>query len=392
MNGVIGMTGLLLDTRLSPQQREYVETVRKSGEGLLRIINDILDFSKIEAGKLAIESLPFDLRLLIEEVCELLIPKAEKRSLDLAVDYPPGIPRRFAGDGDRIRQVLTNLVGNAIKFTDSGGIAIAVEYLERDENQATLRVAVRDSGVGIPEEKIHTLFEKFCQVDGSTTRKYGGTGLGLAISKQLVELMGGAIGVESRLGKGSTFWFTVPLALDAEPYAAPSPVYPLRGQPERRKFAPCPADTGIRALVAEDNVVNQRVARLMLERLGVRVDMAGNGIEAVEMFRLAPYDLIFMDCQMPEMDGYEATGEIRSREGQRALPRTPIVAMTANAMAGDRELCLRAGMDDYVSKPLTVAELERVLSHWGLIAEAGNMPLCAGVEAQRRERVSDSGG
>ncbi|HMD76678.1 MAG TPA: ATP-binding protein, partial [Terracidiphilus sp.] len=409
VNGVIGMTGLLLDTSLTPEQREYTEMVRASGEALLTVINDILDFSKIEAGKLAIELSPFDLRLAIEEVDEMLAPKAEERKLDLVLQYSADVPRHFIGDAGRIRQVVTNLVGNAVKFSAEGCVLITVECQGQDAQQARLRISVEDNGPGIPEEKLDLLFRKFSQVDTSTTRRYGGTGLGLAISKQLVELMGGSIGVESRPGEGSTFWFTLPLALDAQPHAAPVPAADLRdlrvlivdddevnrrvlqatlaraiksdptirstvlvmltsmghwgavrdtesasidaclSKPVRHSqllntlatawskkqhvaladpakpasriaemksaLAQRSARWAIRVLVAEDNVVNQKVAVRMLEGLGLRADVAANGRETVRIFELLPYDLVLMDCQMPEMDGYEATREIRRREG-----------------------------------------------------------------------------
>jgi PAS domain S-box-containing protein len=501
MNGVIGMTGLLLDTNLTAEQREYADTVRKSAEALLAVINDILDFSKIEAGRLQMESYPFDLRLLIEEVNEMLAPKAEEHNLDLAVDYPPSAPRRFVGDGGRIRQVLTNLVGNAVKFTAAGSVLIAVDCQARDEQQTTMRIAVEDTGIGIPQDKLGALFQKFSQVDGSATRKFGGTGLGLAISKQLVQLMGGDIAVESRVGSGSTFWFTLPLTLDTQPDAAPVGVAQLLGlrvlivddnavnrrvleeqtaswgmdsrsmaraygvtaamhdartsgrpydfvlldyqmpgmdgaalaeaiksDPElhgvplimltsvghwnevrrmegtwvdaslakpvrqlhllntllvcrskhaeaalrvhhrdasrtpRNKFEGRLAHTGARVLVAEDNVVNQKVAVRMLERLGLRADMAGNGREAVALFRMAPYDVILMDCQMPEMDGFEAAREIRRLENPAR--RVVIVAMTAEAMTGTREQCLAEGMDDYISKPVKLEDLYETLRKW----------------------------
>src|SRR6266849_4838935 len=244
MNGVIGMTGLLLDTNLTSEQREYAETVRMSGESLLTVINDILDFSKIEAGKLLIESCPFDLRLVIEEVDEMLAAKAEDKRLDLVLQYPCSIPSRFVGDAGRIRQVVTNLVGNAIKFTPSGHVLVAVECDRQGAQQAHMRVSVKDTGIGIAQEKITSLFEKFSQADASTTRRFGGTGLGLAISKQLIGLMGGEIGVESQVGGGSTFWFTLSLPLDAQNHPAPVPVADLRG---------------VRVLIVDVNEVNRRV-------------------------------------------------------------------------------------------------------------------------------------
>ncbi|HMC58644.1 MAG TPA: ATP-binding protein, partial [Candidatus Solibacter sp.] len=243
LNGVIGMTGLLLDSGLTPDQREYAEVVRRSGESLLTVINDILDFSKIEAGKLRIESFPFDLQQIIEEVDEMLAPKAKDAGLDLILRYPSTVPRNFVGDGGRVRQVLTNLVGNAVKFTSRGHVLISVELEAPGEKRPRIRISVCDTGIGIPPDKIDFLFEKFSQVDGSPTRKFGGTGLGLAISKQLVELMGGSIGAESVLGAGAAFWFTLPLLLDTEPRAPAAP--------------PCLND--LRVLIVDDNPVNRRV-------------------------------------------------------------------------------------------------------------------------------------
>jgi len=503
MNGVIGMTGLLLDTELSPEQREYAETVRRSGECLLSVINDVLDFSKIEAGRLVFESFAFDLRLVIEEVDEMLAPRIEDRKLDVVLEYPPDVPRHFIGDAGRIRQVVTNLVGNAVKFTPEGHVLITVNCESHDGEKAQIRLAVKDTGPGIPAEKIDGLFEKFSQVDASTTRKVGGTGLGLAISKQLVNLMGGEVGVTSQLGKGSTFWFTLPLQLDAQPHAEPAPAADLRGlrvlivddndvnrrmlheqvsswnmrngsfagarqalqamrearaagdpyqvvlldyqMPEmdgatlaeaikgdpllsdtlvimltsvghwrevrhmqgasidaclvkpvrqsqlqntlatawskkqqsgfatqtkalgeiaalKSQFAGIFAGALVRVLVAEDNAVNQKVAVRMLERLGLRPDVAGNGREAVELCSLLPYALIFMDCEIPEMDGYAATAEIRKRQGSNG--RVAIIAMTADAMEGARERCIAAGMDDYIAKPVRLGEMIESLKKW----------------------------
>jgi len=503
MNGVIGMTGLLLDTELSPEQREYAETVRRSGECLLSVINDILDFSKIEAGRLVFESFAFDLRLVIEEVDEMLAPRIEDRELDVVLQYPPDVPRHFIGDAGRIRQVVTNLVGNAVKFTREGHVLITVNCESHDGEKAHVRVSVEDTGPGIPAEKMGELFEKFSQVDASTTRKVGGTGLGLAISKQLVNLMGGEVGVTSQLGKGSTFWFTLPLQLDAQPHAEPTPVADLQGlrvlivddndvnrrmlheqvsswkmrngsyagarqalqamreakaagdpyqvvlldyqmpemdgatlaaaikedpllsnalvimltsighwrevrhmqgasidaclvKPVRQSLLQNTLATAwskkqlsgfttqtralqeiaelkshlagtfvgapVRVLVAEDNAVNQKVAVRMLERLGLRPDVAGNGREALQMCAMLPYALIFMDCEMPEMDGYAATAEIRKRQGSDG--RVAIIAMTADAMDGARERCLAAGMDDYIAKPVRLGEMIESLKKW----------------------------
>ena len=501
LNGVIGMTGLLMDTDLTVEQREFAETIRNSGEALLTVINDILDFSKIEAGKMLIESSPFDLRLVIEEVNDMLASKAAEKKLDLILQYSPGVPRYFLGDAGRIRQVLTNLVGNAIKFTATGYVMITVSCEEQDDAEARMRISVRDTGVGIPQEKLDLLFQKFSQVDSSTTRKYGGTGLGLAICKQLVELMSGEIAVQSLRGEGATFSFTLPLPLNAEPSPPPVPVSGLRGlrvlvvddnevnrrvlneqitswdmrshccasaeealeaartafrhgrahdiiisdyhmpamdgaqftaairadrdlrdvalilltsvgdlrevrdlqgsqvdaclskpvrqsqlmntlaavwstkiaarKPEAQteskslaalassvagKFSNC----AMRVLVAEDNMVNQKVALRMLERLGIRADVAGNGTEAVEMAAKLPYDVVFMDCHMPEKNGYEAATEIRQRQGVNR--RVTIIAMTAEAVGDSRERCLAAGMDDFIPKPVRFEDLVNVLS------------------------------
>jgi signal transduction histidine kinase/ActR/RegA family two-component response regulator len=353
MNGVIGMTGLLLDMDLPAEQRECAEIVRRSGEALLTIINDILDFSKLEAGKLEIESVPFNLRQVIEDVNEMLAPQTGVRGVDLVMEYPEALPQRFLGDGGRLRQVITNLLGNAIKFTASGRVVVRVSGENLDDTRARMRVSVQDTGCGIAQNKIELLFRKFSQVDGSITRKHGGTGLGLAISKQLVDLMGGSTGVESQLGVGSTFWFEVPLSLNsAEDAMARVPL-------EDSAFT---VGTTWRVLVVDDNAVNQRVAVRMLERLGLRIDVAGNGLEAVRMLRELPYDAVFMDCQMPEMDGYAATREIRRTEkpGQHMA----IIAMTAEALAGAREHCLSAGMDDYISKPVKLDDLSRAIQKW----------------------------
>jgi signal transduction histidine kinase/CheY-like chemotaxis protein len=507
MNGVIGMTGLLLETKLTPEQQEYAETVRKSGEALLTVINDILDFSKIEAGKLTIESYPFDLRLVIEEVAEMLAPWAEEKALDVVVQYLPESPCWFASDASRIRQVITNLVGNAIKFTQKGHVLIAVECEQQEEKTARMKISVIDTGIGISEEKIGLLFRKFTQADASTTRKYGGTGLGLAISKRLVELMGGSIGVSSHLGQGSTFWLSLPLQLGPRVDVPTTPTAQLAGlrvlvvddmeamrsmlekqicswgmraassatgedallalyfatrqrhpysmviaeflmpgmdgatlartiksdpalkatrvimvtsvgqvsqvmkmlgnevdatliKPVRQTqllstlaevaarkngnrtdskpvLAAVPELRAIlseiqsplghrlnanlpRVLVVEDNVVNQKVTIRMLARLGLRADVAANGRQAVEMAGTAPYDVVFMDCQMPEMDGWQATAEIRKREGiQRHVS---IIAMTAEVLSRDR--CIEAGMDDFVSKPVKFEDLAEILQKW----------------------------
>ncbi len=468
MNGVIGMAGLLLDTALNVEQREYAETVRRSADALLSIINDILDVSKIEAGKMTVEPIPFDLRLAVEDMAELVASKAQEKGLDLILRFSPDTPSRVVGDPGRIRQILINLSGNAIKFTSKGHVYLSVECEERTGAQARLRFSVADTGIGIPAGKLGHIFERFTQADASTTRKYGGTGLGLSISKQLVELMGGNIGVESKVGEGSRFWFTLALPVDLTP-------------PDT---APIDVDmTGVRVLGVDNNPTNLFVLREQLNSWGLRNDSSTSAEDALTLLRAAqsagdPYHIVIldqqmaimdgeqlartikadaelkntalvlltsigirgdaarmkeagfsayltkparasqllnalvtvwdnqkrapsapfvtrhslaqgratifsdeptqpifrarvlvvednavnqmvMDCQMPEMDGFEATQEIRRREGSSV--RRPIIAMTANAMQGDRERCLDAGMDDYISKPIRKADLTEAL-------------------------------
>ena len=507
INGVIGFSNLLLDTELSTEQREYAEAVRDSAEILLKLINDILDFSKLEAKKMALEQIPFDLRTTIEGVAELLSLKARETGLELSVRYAEDAPRRVIGDPGRIRQVLINLAGNALKFTQQGRVLIHVGWQPLADGQAEFRFAVEDTGIGISEEKLEFIFEKFTQADASMTRRYGGTGLGLAISKQIVEFMGGTIGVSSTLGRGSTFWFTVRLGLDKAPQTRTIPSASLVGvrvlvvdrnkinrqtlldltsnwgmkgdavstseeaiaamrracaseQPyhmaiidsnleddntesigRRIKSDPQLMDTvlfvitavgkrgdarrlsdaGFAAylvrpihqatlmealatawgsklqgvttplitrhtlaearasqapsaprqsgttrayvLIVEDNLLNQKLALRMLEKLGYRADLADNGRDAVRMIEKGRYDLVFMDCQMPEMDGYEASAIIRQREKESGQ-HLPIIAMTAHTMTGDRDKCMEAGMDDYISKPIRKEQIVQVISKW----------------------------
>jgi PAS domain S-box-containing protein len=386
MNGVIGMTGLLLDTPLGPEQREFAETIRSCGEALLTIINDVLDLSKIEAGKLHFETLDFDLASAVGGAVELLGERAHGKGLKLAAHVSGEVPTALRGDPGRLRQVLTNLVGNAIKFTERGEVSVRAELDAETDEGARVRFSVSDTGIGISESAQRKLFQPFTQADGSTTRKYGGTGLGLSISKQLVGLMGGEIGVTSEPGRGSTFWFTARFEKRRRATAASLLTQTLADahgpQADETRAASVETNTNLREtragskdaradsakriLLAEDNAVNRRVAARQLQKLGYRSDAVVNGREAVEALARAAYDLVLMDCQMPEMDGYEATAEIRRREA--GARRTPIVAMTANALEGDRERCLAAGMDDYVSKPVKPEELTRVLSR--LLADA----------------------
>jgi PAS domain S-box-containing protein len=353
LNGVLGMTGLLLDTPLSSEQRELADTIRTSGEALLSLVNDVLDYSKIEAGRVAIDAVSFDLRALVGDALEIVTATARFKDLTLDVEIDGLLPPALIGDPARLRQVLLNLLGNALKFTDRGGVRLRVRRQREHFDPVGVRFEVIDTGVGIAADAVSSLFERFTQVDDSSTRRHGGAGLGLAISKHLVELMGGGIGVISAPGEGSTFWFTVRLGIDAGGRIGPS-----------ETAAPATAPriaAGRRVLVAEDNAVNQKVATRMLERLGLDVDVVGDGDAAATAVLTRAYDLVLMDCQMPGADGYSATAMIRARETTR---HTHIVAMTANVMEGDRDRCLAAGMDDYLSKPVRLPDLIRTLERW----------------------------
>jgi len=492
MNGVIGMTGLLLDTELSVEQQQYAEIIRSSGESLLTIINDILDFSKIEAGKLNLETIDFDLRDLLEEFGPMMAIRAQEKGLEFICAAHPDVPSSLKGDPGRLRQVLTNLTGNAIKFTSSGEVAVRVELDAKTNDQAILRFSVRDTGIGIPADKIGLLFDKFTQVDASTTRKYGGTGLGLAISKQLAQMMGGNIGINSKEGQGSEFWFTVKLGMQdsqgrlrkkpaaicgkrilivddnatnleilklrlvswgaqvTEAASGPAALETMaqaktsfdvvitdmqmpdmdglmlgRAIRQKEQFKDIPlllmtslgrhnhselADAGFaalltkpvrpselhlklvevlggtqpgktvqpaadstaarmtfdgktRILLAEDNITNQQVAIGMLKKLGLKADAVANGAEAVKALEAIPYDIVLMDVQMPEMDGLEAAKRIRTSNSV-LNSHVPIIAMTANAMQGDREKCLDAGMNDYIAKPVNMKSLAEKLEKW----------------------------
>jgi PAS domain S-box-containing protein len=369
MNGVIGMAGLLLDTELSADQRQWAEVVRKSGESLLSVINDILDFSKIEARKLEIEPLDFDLAAMVEDTVEMLMVKAQEKGLRVRCLFDPDVPPGVRGDSGRIHQVLLNLGYNAVKFTSKGEVSIHVFLASETELLAVVCFEVKDTGIGIPADKIPSLFSPFTQVDGSTTRRYGGTGLGLSISRQLAELMGGEVEVESEEGKGSAFRFTVPLEKTMPPVdrlKKPEPLIVAHRSGKQQGSG--------RILLVEDNAINGFVASSMLERLGYRVDTAGNGLEALAALNSIPYTLILMDCQMPEMDGFEATKRIRAGEAGSAHRSTPIIALTARAMHGDREKCLESGMDDYLSKPIDIVTLSNTIARWlpreGVVAEA----------------------
>jgi len=362
MNGVIGMTELILATNLSETQRKYAESASASAESLLGVINDILDFSKIEAGRMELEDVPFTLSDTVGQTVEMFREKVRRKGLVLDTSFEPGVPQRVKGDPTRLRQILVNLVGNAVKFTEQGTISLRVFSLDEGDTHHHICFEVRDTGVGIPPESRDRIFESFSQADGSMTRRYGGTGLGLTIAKQLVELMGGGISVESLPGKGSVFRFTVRFLRVA---AADETGEGAQTGPGDPAPAPIERDSGCRArvLVAEDNRVNQEVCREILEYLRCRVRIVSNGREAVEEVSRNRYDLVFMDFQMPEMDGVEATRLIRSRERTRNS-HTKIIALTARAMEGDREQCLAEGMDDYLSKPFTIDRMREVLERW----------------------------
>jgi len=352
MNGIIGMASLLGESRLDGQQREMIDTIQHSAASLLTVLNDILDFSKIEAGKLSVNQVDMELRSTIEGVVALLRFRAEEKAIDLLLEWDPNVPRVVRADPDRIRQIVTNLAVNAIKFTEKGSVRIAVAP-EHSETGTRVRISVIDTGIGIAPEVAGRLFRPFTQADGATTRKYGGTGLGLAISRQLVHLMGGEIGLISEPGKGSTFWLSLPLDVST-----------VKHLPERKPDASpsaLPPSKPARILLVEDNAVNRRVAERLLSRLGHNIRTVNNGLEACRITRNEEFDVILMDVQMPEMDGFQATAEIRRSESVR---RTPIIALTASAMEGDRERCLAIGMDDYLSKPLNPTQLAQVISRW----------------------------
>jgi PAS domain S-box-containing protein len=355
MNGVIGMTELLKTTSLTPEQAEYTDAIRSSGEILLTLINDILDFSKIEAGQLVLEVLDFNLATTLEETEEVMSYGARAKGLDLSCTVEPGIPNLLRGDPGRLRQILFNLIGNAIKFTRSGSVKVGVRRVFEDSTSVTLRFDIADTGIGIPQDKLGHIFSKFSQADASTTRQYGGTGLGLAICQQLVGMLKGEIGVESELGKGSVFHFTAVFEKQPESAEVRSVPVPEGIRPPRRH---------LRVLVAEDNTTNRVIAVKILEKLGHVAVAVVDGQEAVEALRRMPYDAVLMDCQMPVMDGFEATRVIRDPASSVIDRAVPIIALTAHAMKGDRERCLEAGMNDYLAKPFLPGDLSAKLEQW----------------------------
>jgi signal transduction histidine kinase/CheY-like chemotaxis protein len=349
LNGVIGLTRLVLDGPLTEEKRPELETAVRSAEVLRGIVNDVLDLSKIEAGMLPIVKAPFDLHSVLARAKALIEPRATSKSIACRLQYPDDMPRWFAGDEMRVRQIVGNFAANAVKFTERGEIELGAAH-----SQGRLRIWVRDTGPGIPSDKLPTLFSRFAQADDSVALRYGGTGLGLAIAKELAELMRGKVGAATEVGRGSTFWAELPLPAVAPPAPPGDPAEDL------------PAGlAGLRALVAEDNTVNQLVLLRSLERYGLTVDLVANGEDAVRRCESTAYAVILMDCRMPVLDGYEATRRIRRRE-QAAGRHTPIIAITANAMTSDRELCEEAGMDDYLTKPIDPAELARCIARYAV--------------------------
>jgi PAS domain S-box-containing protein len=351
MNGILGMTQLLLKSALNDRQQDYAQSISTSAQALMGVINDLLDFSKIEAGRLTLESIEFDLSALLKEVIELYVPRADAKNLGLRLERGDTLPAWVRGDPLRVRQVLLNLLDNAIKFTHAGEVRLIAASI--DDRDGWLRISVRDSGIGMNEETQGRVFQAFSQADGSVSRKYGGTGLGLTICRQLAELMGGELTLESAPGKGSTFKLELPLP------AAQAPGQALDGaKPDTLRFP------GVTVLVAEDNPVNQKLIRFMLEDLGVEVRMVSDGKAAYDMATGTGIDLVLMDCQMPEWDGLTTTRAIREREDRERRPRLPVVALTANAMADFAETCRDAGMDDYLTKPMRQEDLAETLSRW----------------------------
>ena len=364
MNGVIGMTNLALETQLDREQREYLDTVKSSAEALLLIINDILDFSKIEAKKLELDRVPFNAREVVRTMTKELSVQAQQKQLSLVCHFAPDLPQREIGDPGRLRQVLMNLVGNAIKFTERGEIAVHVSKVSESAGESTLQFSVSDTGIGIPAEKQKTIFEAFVQADNSSTRQYGGTGLGLAIASQLVSLMGGHIWLESNPGQGSTFHFTAKFGVAEDwnlqlldglcPELQPPPVIQKK----------------LHILIAEDNLVNSKLATRLVAKQGHSAVVVGSGRAVLNALKEENFDLILMDVQMPDMDGFEATSAIREQE-RGTRNHLPIIAMTAHAMNGDRERCLNAGMDAYVTKPVDAKKLLAAIADTVVQADLG---------------------
>jgi len=361
LTGVIGMTEMLMYTPLSSEQKDYIETINISSETLLTIINDILDLSKIEAGEFSLASEPFDLEKAVHGVARIIAPQAEKKKLDVRVLFQPGVSYRVVGDQIRVRQIIFNLVGNAVKFTHEGGIDIRVHSEDRCEDNCHFHIEIKDTGIGIEPAFIDAIFDKFTQVDASHTRKYGGTGLGLPVTRQLVEIMGGSLRVESTPGKGSVFHVVLPLSMDTETDEA-VPDESLEETAE--EIGPMGVNRGgtgyATILLAEDNKINQKLIRAIIKKAGYYLDIVEDGKAALEKVRTGAYDLVLMDIQMPEMNGLDATKAIR----QAGFAEIPVIAMTASAFEKDRKMCLDAGMNDFISKPLKQTDLLRMIFKW----------------------------
>ncbi len=355
MNGVLGMARLLLEGELRPEQREHAELIVQSGRNLMTVVNDVLDFSKIEAGRLELENADFHVRSSIEAAVRPFVRLGQEKGIEVRCEIDAGVPQALRGDPGRIAQALSNLVANAVKFTEQGAVTVHVSSEPAEEGSSRLLFEVSDSGIGIAPDAAARLFQPFVQADDSTTRRFGGTGLGLVIARRLVQLMGGDIALDSQPGQGSRFRFSI--VLRSSQGALPERVSPIETLAR-----------GLRVLVADDSRINQKVVGGVLDKMGFVVDVVGSGAEAIEAWNRTAYAALLMDCQMPGMDGYEATARIREREGSRR--HTPIVAMTASALIGDRERCLAAGMDDYLPKPFTPEDLARVMRRWtGATAE-----------------------
>ncbi len=361
LNGIIGMLNLLFDTDLSERQRDFVQTAVASSEVLLRIVNDFLDFSKIEAGRLLPEMVPFDLRAVMREIVELFKPPAMSANLELSLVIDAKVPSLVEGDAGRLRQVLSNLVGNACKFTEEGGITIMAGIEKQGQTHVVIRFEISDTGIGLSPADQSRLFGAFAQADASSTRQYGGTGLGLTISRRLIELMGGTIDVRSEAGVGSTFWFTIPFRTDG----ASSQTPPETSASGETRIA------GKHVLVVEDNPINMRITVLLMENLGYSTEVAENGLAAIAALEKGSFDIVLMDCQMPVMDGYEAAERIRSSKGDGR--DIPIIAVTASAAPGEHERCLRVGMNGFLSKPVSPGSLADALDRYATLSSSNDV-------------------